>query len=124
MADELDATSPTWDLSYEQIVQRFYAAHREKDAMVRRVNELGGQIWELRRQLSAKERQRSAIMFRRPTTAEGEARLEVLERQIEAMSQQKTDLEVVKADAEEKMFQAQRIMNSAKTIIDRETNGW
>ncbi|RDA91977.1 hypothetical protein CP533_1330 [Ophiocordyceps camponoti-saundersi (nom. inval.)] len=93
---------------------------KQKDELITQLSQLSGTISEMDRLASAAERQRSAILFRRPVTREGRFQLHCLQEDMTVINSSLRDLQRSKEIAEGELREVEAEITAARTRLARE----
>ncbi|RCI12484.1 hypothetical protein L249_0414 [Ophiocordyceps polyrhachis-furcata BCC 54312] len=93
---------------------------KQKDELITQLSQLSGKISEMDRLASAAERQRSAILFRRPLTREGRFQLHCLQEDMTVINSSLREFRISKESAESDLREVEAQITAARTRLARE----
>ncbi|RDA84164.1 hypothetical protein CP532_4530 [Ophiocordyceps camponoti-leonardi (nom. inval.)] len=102
---------------FDEIVEPL---RKQKDELITQVSQLSGKISEMDRLASAAERQRSAILFRRPLTREGRFQLHCLQEDMTVINSSLREFRISKESAESDLREVEAQITAARTRLVRE----
>ncbi|PFH60320.1 hypothetical protein XA68_11131 [Ophiocordyceps unilateralis] len=114
------AFQEAWNNLHREFAESMEPLGRRKDELFTFLSQLSGKLSQLDRLASAAERQRSAILFRRPLTQQGQFQLHCLGEDMAVITHSSRDLQRSKEMAEAQLREVEAEITAARTKLARE----